>query len=91
MLIQQALCQISRPWSVTRGMQCGSMHVQNMSFVNRTRCWIISAPTVAAFNMNIMLEADTPADRLTAEKMKRQKEERERPLSDAYEMKSFWT
>lgn len=41
--------------------------------------------------MNIMLEADTPADRLTAEKMKRQKEERERPLSDAYEMKSVWT
>lgn len=38
---------------------CYSMHVQNMSLVNGTQCWIISAPTAAAFNENIMLEADT--------------------------------
>jgi len=37
--------------------------------------------------MNIILEADTPADKLTAEKMKRKKEGSEKPLSDAYEMK----
>lgn len=67
------------------------MHVQNMSSVNGMWSWIVSVPTTAAFNMNIILEADTPADKLTAEKMKRKKEGSEKPLSDAYEMKFVWT